>query len=74
MGKQVLNDVHGSTRPKQKQDNVMPDDPEDGGRKSFIAGRDGGKAPVKKAPEQDQQDRSTIEVFGEEGAGKAPKE
>lgn len=74
MGKQNLNDVHGSTQLTQNQNNAMSDDPKDGGRNSFIAGREGGKTPVENAPEQDGQDQSTIEAFGEEGAGKAPKE
>ncbi len=37
-------------------------------------GRDGGKTAAEKAPEQDDQDESTIEAFGEEGAGIAAKE
>jgi hypothetical protein len=74
MGKQNLNDVHGSPQLTQNQNNAMSDDPGDGGRKSFITGRDGEKTPVEKAPEQDAQDQSTIEAFGEEGAGVAPKE
>lgn len=58
----------------QNQNNAMSDDPGDGSRKSFVTGRDGGKTAAEKAPEQDEQDQSTIEAFGEEGAGIAPKE
>jgi hypothetical protein len=55
------------------QNNQMSDDPGDGSRKSFTLGKDG-ETPVEKAPEGDSQDQSTIEAFGEEGAGVAPKE
>ena len=58
----------------QNQNNAMSDDPGDGSRKSFTTGRDGGKTAAEKAPAQDDQDQSTIEAFGEEGAGIAPKE
>ena len=57
----------------QNQNNAMSDDPGDGSRKSFTLGKDG-ETPVEKAPEGDKQDQSTIEAFGEEGAGVAPKE
>ena len=55
------------------QNNQMSDDPGDGSRNSFTLGKDG-NTPVEKAPEQDEQDQSTIEAFGEEGAGVAAKE
>jgi hypothetical protein len=58
----------------QNQNNAMSDDPGDGSRNSFTTGRDGGKTAAEKAPEQDDQDDSAIEAFGEEGAGIAPKE
>jgi hypothetical protein len=58
----------------QNQNNAMSDDPGDGSRNSFVTGRDGGRTAAEKAPEQDDQDDSTIEAFGEEGAGIAPKE
>lgn len=57
----------------QNQNNEMSDDPGDGGRKSFTTGP-AGKTPVEKAPENDAQDQSTIEAFGEAGAGVAAKE
>jgi hypothetical protein len=55
------------------QNNQMSDDPGDGSRNSFTLGKDG-DTPVEKAPENDEQDQSTIEAFGEEGAGIAAKE
>ena len=63
----------GSDHP-QNQNNAMSDDPGDGSRNSFVTGRDGGKTDAEKAPEQDDQDESAIEAFGEEGAGIAAKE
>jgi hypothetical protein len=58
---------------QQNQNNQMSDDPGDGNRESFVTGNDG-TTPVEKAPPHDRQDQSTIEVFGEEGAGIAAKE
>jgi hypothetical protein len=58
----------------QNQNNAMSEDPGDGSRNSFVTGRDGGKTAAEKAPEQDDQDESAIEAFGEEGAGIAAKE
>ena len=55
------------------QNNQMSDDPGDGSRNSFTLGKDG-NTPVEKAPKHAAQDQSTIEAFGEEGAGVAPKE
>ena len=55
------------------QNNQMSDDPKDGSRTSFTLGKDGG-SPAEKKPEQDQQDQSTVEAFGKEGAGIAAKE
>ncbi len=55
------------------QNNQMSDDPGDGSRNSFVLGKDG-NTPVEKAPENDEQDQSTIEAFGQEGAGIAAKE
>ncbi|HEY0413361.1 MAG TPA: hypothetical protein VGD66_09475 [Allosphingosinicella sp.] len=56
------------------QNNQMSDDPGDGSRKSAVLGRAGGKTAAERPPAQDAQDQSTIEAFGEEGAGIAPKE
>ena len=55
------------------QNNQMSDDPKDGSRNSAVLGRDG-TTPVEKTPENDEQDQSTIEAFGQEGAGIAAKE
>jgi hypothetical protein len=55
------------------QNNQMSDDPGDGSRNSFTTGKDG-DTPAERAPAQDKQDQSTIEAFGEEGAGVAAKE
>lgn len=57
----------------QNQKNEMSEDPGDGSRVSFTTGKDG-TTPVEKAPENDAQDQSTIEAFGEAGAGIAAKE
>lgn len=64
---------HDDTQPQANQNNQMSEDPRDGSRVSFTAGKDG-TTPLEKEPEQDRQDQSTIEAFGEEGAGIAAKE
>ncbi|MEA3038472.1 MAG: hypothetical protein QOE79_985 [Sphingomonadales bacterium] len=56
------------------QNNPMSDDPGDGSRRSGVLGRAGEKTAAETPPGQDAQDKSTIEAFGEEGAGIAPKE
>jgi hypothetical protein len=56
------------------QNNQMSDDPGDGSRRSDTLGRAGGRTAAEKPPEQDRQDESTLEAFGEEGAGIAAKE
>jgi hypothetical protein len=58
----------------QNQNNEMSEDPGDGSRESFVVGRDGRKTAAEKSPEEDEQDQSAIEAFGEEGAGIAAKE
>ncbi|MGA9581070.1 MAG: hypothetical protein WBR13_03755 [Allosphingosinicella sp.] len=63
----------GSDQP-QNQKNAMSEDPGDGARRSFATGRDGAETAAEKSPEQDSQDESAIEAFGEEGAGIASKE
>ncbi|HEY0557168.1 MAG TPA: hypothetical protein VGG20_23135 [Thermoanaerobaculia bacterium] len=56
------------------QNNQMSDDPGDGSRNSSTLGRDGGPTAAEKKPQHDEQDQSTIEAFGREGAGIAAKE
>ena len=72
MGRQSHHN-HDSIEQPLNQNNQMSEDAKDGSRDSFTLGKDG-KTPVERAPEQDEQDQSTIEAFGEEGAGIAAKE
>jgi hypothetical protein len=62
-----------STDRPLNQNNQMSDDPGDGNRTSSTLGRDG-TTPAEKKPKHDRQDQSTIEAFGQEGAGIAAKE
>ena len=71
MSKSNLN--HYAMQFTQNQNNEMSDDPGDGSRTSFTLGKDG-NSPAEKKPPNDAQDQSTIEAFGEEGAGIAAKE
>lgn len=64
---------HDDAQMTQNQNNQMSDDPGDGSRDSFTLGKDG-KAPNEVSPEEEAQDQSQIEAFGEEGAGIAAKE
>ena len=64
---------HDSMQMTQNQNNQMSEDPRDGSRDSFTLGKDG-KAPNEVSPEEEAQDQSQIEAFGEEGAGIAAKE
>jgi len=72
MGKQNLHNPDDTEQPLN-QNNQMSDDPGDGSRNSFVLGKDG-STPAEKKPPNDEQDQSTIEAFGEEGAGIASKE
>lgn len=56
------------------QNNQMSDDPGDGSRNSSTLGRDGRPTAAERKPERDRQDQSTIDAFGQEGAGIAAKE
>ena len=58
----------------QNQNNQMSDDPADGSRNSVTLGRDGKKTAVEVSPEEEAQDETAIEAFGDEGAGIAAKE
>ncbi len=64
---------HKTAQNTQNQKNQMSDDPRDGSRDSFTLGKDG-KEPDHVSPEEEAQDQSQIEAFGEEGAGIAAKE
>jgi hypothetical protein len=57
------------------QNNQMSDDPKDGSRNSETLGQASAPNAMElKKPAQDDQDQSTIEAFGQEGAGIAAKE
>ena len=58
----------------QNQNNAMSEDPDDGSRNSDTLGRDGKPTAAEKKPPHDRHDVSTIEAFGEEGAGVDAKE
>ena len=66
--------AHKNTQFTENQKNKMSDDPGDGARKSFTTGNAGEPTPVEKAPAHDAQDQSTVEAFGQAGAGVPPKE
>ena len=72
MGKDSLHETD-DTQPTANQNNAMSDDPADGQRNSFVAGKDG-TTPVEKAPPGDAQDQATVEELGREGMGVAAKE
>jgi hypothetical protein len=57
----------------QNQNNAMSVDPRDGHRLTDKPGAEG-TSPAEKPPLQDQQNQATIEEFGDEGMGVAPKE
>ncbi len=62
---------HNSDQMTQNQKNQMSEDPGDGSRNSATTG---GPAPTKSPEEEAQSDPSTLEAFGQEGAGIAAKE
>jgi hypothetical protein len=65
---------HESPLTQNQKNQMSEDDLQDGSRRSAVLGRDGPPTAAEKKPEQDEQDQSTIEAFGEEGAGVAAKE
>jgi hypothetical protein len=65
---QNQNDIEGNA-----QDKAMSGDPADGQGVSDTR-RIIGRAPVERAPANELQNQATIEEFGEEGLGVAPKE
>ncbi len=72
MGKDSMHDTHDN-QTTANQNNAMSDDPADGQRNSFTAGKDG-SSPAEKPPKKDAQNQATIEEFGREGLGVASKE
>jgi hypothetical protein len=67
------NQHEGETPQTQNQNNAMSEDPADGHRLTDNP-KAVGKTAAEKAPAQDQQNQATIEEFGREGMGVAPKE
>ena len=65
---------HDNQQSTENQNNEMSDDPRDGSRNSDLIGQAHKPNPMDQAPPNDRQDQSTIEAFGEEGAGIAAKE
>lgn len=55
------------------QNNQISDDPRDGHRLTDKPGPIG-RTPAEKPPKNDAQDEATVEEFGREGMGVAPKE
>ncbi len=65
---------HGFIQNTQNQKGEMSDDPRDGARNSDLIGQAHKPNAMEKKPPNDAQDQSTIEAFGQEGAGVAAKE
>ena len=57
----------------QNQKNQMSEDPGDGARGPDSQAKKG-QEPTNQIPEEQSQNQGTIEAFGEQGAGIAPKE
>ena len=65
---------HEAESPQTRnQNNAMSEDPEDGHRLTDNP-KKVEKSAAEKVPPHDQQNQATIEEFGQEGLGLAPKE
>lgn len=64
---------HKDSQMTQNQKNQMSEDPRDGARGPDSKTK-GGQEPTNQIPEEQAQDESLIEAFGQEGAGIAAKE
>jgi hypothetical protein len=69
----VSHHQHTESQLTQNQKNQMSEDPRDGAR-GPDAKTKGGQEPTNQIPEEQAQDQSLIEAFGQEGAGIAAKE
>lgn len=69
----VSQNRHGDSQMTQNQKNRMSEDPRDGARNADSKVK-GGREPTNQIPEEQAQEQSQIEAFGEEGAGIAAKE
>jgi len=64
---------HADTNASGNQKNQISEDPGDGARGPDAKIKEG-KEPTNHIPDEQRQDQSLIEAFGEEGAGIAAKE
>ncbi|HEX8654134.1 MAG TPA: hypothetical protein VF693_02775 [Allosphingosinicella sp.] len=64
---------HDDMQMTQNQKNQMSEDPGDGARRKDAKTKEG-REPTNQIPEEQTQNQGTIEAFGQEGAGIAPKE
>jgi hypothetical protein len=69
----VSKNRHDDMQMTQNQKNQMSDDPGDGARGHDAKTKEG-KEPTNQIPEEQAQNQSTVEAFGEAGAGIAAKE
>ncbi|HEX8216643.1 MAG TPA: hypothetical protein VF577_04175 [Allosphingosinicella sp.] len=69
----VSKNRHDDMQMTQNQKNQMSDDPGDGARGQDARTKEG-KEPTNQIPEEQAQNQSTVDAFGEAGAGIAAKE
>lgn len=65
---------HKDAQNTQNQNNQMSNDPRDGSRGSETLGKDGPDPDALSPERAEQEEQSTLEAFGEEGAGVGAKE